>query len=92
MMKSNQYDILRIVPKRQIFKIYLRCLVANLILLIKWLFESVKNRVNQTTIIRRAIERTEFPNRQPNFMTETKMGRHSYVKLEVTYFFNIFCA
>lgn len=84
MTKTNQYDILQVIPKRQILKVYLRCLVANLILLVKWLFESVKNRLNQTTIIRRAIERTEFPNRQPNFMTETKMGRHSYVKLENT--------
>ncbi|XP_055637419.1 epoxide hydrolase 4-like [Toxorhynchites rutilus septentrionalis] len=82
MPETMQYEILEIIPKKEIFKVYLRCIVANLILLIKWLFESVKCRVNKTTIIRRAVEQVEFPNKQPNFMTEMNLGRHSYVKLE----------
>lgn len=84
MAKGQQSEVLEIVPNRQILKIYVRCLLANFLLLVKWLFECVKCRVNQTTIIRRAIERTDAPNKQPNFMAETRMGRHSYVKLENT--------
>ncbi|KXJ81133.1 hypothetical protein RP20_CCG021586 [Aedes albopictus] len=84
MTQSKQYDILQVVPKRQIFKVGLRCLVANLLLLLKWLFECIRCRVHKTTIMRRSIEQVHFPNMQPNFMTESKMGRHSYVKLENT--------
>lgn len=78
------YDILEIIPKKKIFIVYLRCVFQSCIVLLKWLFESLKGRVNQTTIMRRAIEQAHFPNLQPNFMAETKMGRHSYVKLEHT--------
>lgn len=86
MTKSKQYDVLEIVPKKQIFKVCLRSLVANLILLLKWLFECIRCRIHKTTIMRRSIEQVHFPNMQPNFMTESNMGRHSYVKIESTKF------
>ncbi|XP_053695166.1 epoxide hydrolase 4-like isoform X1 [Sabethes cyaneus] len=86
MSQVMRYDVLETIPKKEIVKLYLRCLIANLILLVKWLFECIKCKVNKTTIMRKAIEQVEFPSKQPNFMTETKMGRHSYVKLEKTKF------
>lgn len=81
---AQNYEVLEVISKKQIALVYLRCLLENCIVLLKWLFESVRGRVNKTTIMRRAIEQAQFPNMQPNFMTETKMGRHSYVKLENT--------
>ncbi|XP_058454851.1 epoxide hydrolase 4-like [Malaya genurostris] len=84
MSQAKRYAVLEVISKKQILKVCLRCLVANLLLLLKWLFECVKCRVHKTTIMRKAIEQVEFPNKQPNFMAETKMGRHSYVKLENT--------
>ena len=81
--QKRDYDVLEIVPKWEITKIYLRCLLANFTILLKWLYESVKCKVNPTAIMRRTIERTDFPNKPPIFMTDTNLGRHSYVKLEV---------
>uniref|UniRef100_A0A182TPG3 AB hydrolase-1 domain-containing protein n=1 Tax=Anopheles melas TaxID=34690 RepID=A0A182TPG3_9DIPT len=82
--QKRDYDVLEIVPKWEIAKIYLRCLLANFTILLKWLYESVKCKVNPTAIMRRTIERTDFPNKPPIFMTDTNLGRHSYVKLENT--------
>ncbi|XP_055603507.1 epoxide hydrolase 4-like [Uranotaenia lowii] len=84
MYQAMRYEVLEVVSKKQILKVYIRSVFASLLVLIRWLFEWVKCRVNKTTIMRKSIERVEFPNRQPGFMTETKMGRHSYVKLENT--------
>lgn len=80
----KQYDVLEILPKKQIFKVFVRCVLENVIMLMRWLFEGLKGRVHQTTIMRKAIEQVQFPTMQPNIMTETRMGRHSYVKLENT--------
>uniref|UniRef100_A0A182R8C5 AB hydrolase-1 domain-containing protein n=1 Tax=Anopheles funestus TaxID=62324 RepID=A0A182R8C5_ANOFN len=82
--QKRDYDVLEVVPKWEITKIYLRCLLANLTILLKWLYESVKCKINPTAIMRRTIERTDFPNKPPIFMTDTNLGRHSYVKLENT--------
>ncbi|XP_052889933.1 epoxide hydrolase 4-like [Anopheles moucheti] len=82
--QKRDYDVLEVVPKWEITKIYLRCLLANFVILLKWLYESVKCKVNPTAIMRRTIERTDFPNKPPIFMTDTNLGRHSYVKLENT--------
>uniref|UniRef100_A0AAG5CXN6 AB hydrolase-1 domain-containing protein n=1 Tax=Anopheles atroparvus TaxID=41427 RepID=A0AAG5CXN6_ANOAO len=82
--QKQNYDVLEVLPKWEIAKIYLRCLLANFVILLKWLYESVKCKVNPTAIMRRTIERTDFPNKPPIFMTDTNLGRHSYVKLENT--------
>ncbi|XP_058058867.1 epoxide hydrolase 4-like [Anopheles bellator] len=82
--RRNDYDMLQVVPKWEIAKIYVRCLLANFVVLLKWLYESVKCKVNPTAIMRKTIERTDFPNKPPIFMTDTNLGRHSYVKLENT--------
>lgn len=84
MSQMKKYDILEILPKKQIFKVYVRCVLQNVIMLLRWLYQGIKGRVNKTAIMRRAIEQVQFPNMQPNIMTETRMGRHSYVKLENT--------
>uniref|UniRef100_A0A182SBI5 AB hydrolase-1 domain-containing protein n=1 Tax=Anopheles maculatus TaxID=74869 RepID=A0A182SBI5_9DIPT len=42
--------------------------------------------------MRRTIERTDFPNKPPFFMTDINLGRHSYVKLEIpelTHYFHV---
>ncbi|XP_050085123.1 epoxide hydrolase 4-like [Anopheles aquasalis] len=82
--KQHDYDALQVVPKSEIVKIYIRCLLANFVILLKWLYESVKCKLNPTAIMRKTIERTDFPNKPPIFMTDTNLGRHSYVKLENT--------
>uniref|UniRef100_A0A182NSM5 AB hydrolase-1 domain-containing protein n=1 Tax=Anopheles dirus TaxID=7168 RepID=A0A182NSM5_9DIPT len=89
---KRDYDVLEVVRKWEITKIYLRCLLANILTLLKWLYESVKCKVNPTAIMRRTIERTDFPNKPPIFMTDTNLGRHSYVKLEIpelTHYFHV---
>ncbi|XP_035777441.1 epoxide hydrolase 4-like [Anopheles albimanus] len=82
--KQHDYEALQVISKSEIAKIYIRCLLANFVILLKWLYESAKCRLNPTAIMRKTIERTDFPNKPPIFMTDTNLGRHSYVKLENT--------
>ena len=82
----NQYSVLEIIPKKEILIIHLKCLLANILMMLKWCIDFVKNRFSSATLLRKSVESTsEFPSSPPTFMMETNLGRHSYVKLDVSY-------
>jgi epoxide hydrolase 4 len=76
-------EVVKLIRKRDIIKIHSKSLFINLWVMVKWLFKFIKNEILYNTRKIVEIDVPVYPNKPPNCLMDSRLGRHSYVKLKV---------
>jgi epoxide hydrolase 4 len=80
---NSDREIMKLIRKRDILKIYSKSVFINLWVLLKWLFKFIKNEILYNTRKIVEIDVPTYPNKPPSCLMDNRLGRHSYVKLKV---------